>query len=247
MIVADAEKLADLLRVNLLPECIMMSEELRELRRILCYRNMIVRTSSKMKIKISGLLMEVGAVYDKRKLHGKRYFGQLLERVEDVPESVKDLLKLSRSGMELFEAVQKKLLKTLREDSLISKRVELLRSISGVGEVVALTWVLEIGDPKRFSNSRQAISYCGLCSSAQHESAGKEHRGLISKKRNKYLQTMLIEAAHLAPYWNQQLAMLYEKELTRGNRNRATLAVARKLVIYMRGEPFMTEKETLVA
>jgi hypothetical protein len=33
-----------------------------------------------MKNKISGLLMEVGAVYDKRKLHGKRYFGQLLER-----------------------------------------------------------------------------------------------------------------------------------------------------------------------
>ena len=46
--------------------------------------------------------------------------------------------------------------------------------------------------------------------------------------------------------------MLHEKELTRGNRNRATLAVARKLVIYMlavdrRGEPFMTEKESLVA
>jgi len=77
---ADAEKLADLLRVNLLPECIMMSEELRELRRILRYRNLIVRTAYKMKNKISGLLMEVGAVYDKRKLHGKRYFGQLLER-----------------------------------------------------------------------------------------------------------------------------------------------------------------------
>jgi len=248
---ADAEKLADLLRVNLLPECTMMSEELRELRRILRYRNMVVRTSSKMKNKISGLLMEVGATYDKRKLHGKKYFGQLLEQVEDVPESVKDLLKLSRSSMELFEAVQKKLLKILREDSLISRRVELLRSISGVGEVTALTWVLEVGDPERFSNSRQAISYCGLCS-AQHESAGKEHRGPISKKRNKYLQTMLIEAANLAPYWNPQLAMLYEKELTRGNRNRATLAVARKLVIYMlavdrRGEPFITEKESLVA
>jgi transposase len=247
---ADAEKLADLLRVNLLPECIMMSEELRELRRILRYRNMIVRTASKMKNKISGLLMEVGAVYDKRKLHGKRYFGQLLERVEDVPDSVKDLLKLSRSNLELFVAVQKKLLKVLREDSLISKRVELLQSISGVGEIMALTWVLEIGDPERFSNSRQAISYCGLCS-AQRESAGKEHRGPISKQRNKYLQSMLIEAANIAPQWNPQLAMLKEKELTRGNRNRATLAVARKLVKYMlavdrRGEPFIAEKESLV-
>jgi hypothetical protein len=44
---------------------------------------------------------------------------------------------------------------------------------------------------------------------------------------------MLIEAAKLAPHWNPDLALLHEKELTRGNRNRATLAVARKLVEYM--------------
>ena len=44
---------------------------------------------------------------------------------------------------------------------------------------------------------------------------------------------MLIEAAKLAPRWNYQLAMVHAKELARGNRNRATLAVARKLVKYM--------------
>ncbi len=102
-----AEKLADLLRVNLLPECVMISEELRELRRIMRYRNLIVRTATQMKNKISGLLMEVGATYDKKRLHGKRYFGQLLERVEDVPESVKELLCLSRGNMERFDTVQR--------------------------------------------------------------------------------------------------------------------------------------------
>ena len=71
---ADAEKIADLLRVNLLPECHMLSEELRELRRILRYRNHIVRTAVKMQNKISGLLMEVGASYSKKRLHGKKVF-----------------------------------------------------------------------------------------------------------------------------------------------------------------------------
>ena len=65
------------------------------------------------------------------------------------------------------------------------------------------------------------------------ESAGKEQRGPISKKRNKHLQTILIEAAKLAPHWNPKLAAIHEKELKKGNRNRATLAVARKLVAYM--------------
>jgi len=228
----DAEKIADLLRVNLLPECHMMSEELRELRRILRYRSLIVRTAVKMKNKMSGLLMEVGAQYNKKRLHGKKYFRTLLERVEDVPDSVKELLKLSRSGIELFDGVQKKLVSALLNNKMIQKRVQRLMSIEGIGEVTALTWVLEVGEPTRFSSSRHAISYCGLCS-AQHESAGKEQRGPISKQRNKHLQTALIEAAKLAPLWNEQLAKLHEKELARGNRNRATLAVARKLVEFM--------------
>ena len=229
---ADAEKLADLLRVNLLPECHMMSEELRELRRILRYRNMVVRTAVQMKNKMAGLMMEVGATYDKKRLYGCKYFNQLMGRVEAVPDSVKELLQLSRSNLELFTAIQKKLVRTLRENELIRQRVELLMSIAGVGEIMALTWVLEIGDPTRFHSSREAISYCGLCS-AQRESAGKDQRGPLSKKRNKHLQTMLIEAAKLAPRWNIQLAELHEKELTKGNRNRATLAVARKLVEYL--------------
>lgn len=239
---ADAEKLADLLRVNLLPECTMLPEELRALRRMLRYRNLVVRTAVRMKNKMSGLLMEVGARYDKQRLHGRKYFSELLERVEDVPESVKELLRLSRGQLELFTMVQKKLLRTLRENPLIGERVERLMSISGVGEILALTWALEIGDPGRFSSSGEAISYCGLCS-AQRESGGKEHRGPISRKRNKHLQTVLIETAKLAPRWNPQLAKLHEKELARGNRNQATVAVARKLTEYLlavdrRGTPF---------
>ena len=117
-----------------------------------------------------------------------------------------------------------------------------LTAIRGVGEVLALTWALEIGDPHRFGTIGQAISYCGLCS-VQDNSAGKDRRGPISKKRNKHLQNMLIEAAKLAPRWNPQLAAVHQRQLQRGNRNRATLAVARKLVGYLlatdeSGKPF---------
>lgn len=229
---ADSEMLADLLRVNLLPECYMAPEEMRDLRRILRFRNMTVRTAVRMKNKISGLLMEVGVNYNKKRLHGRRYFNELLETVEDIPHSVDELLRLSRAGMKMFQGVQRRLLDTLHDNDLIRERVRRLMTIKGIGEVTALTWVLEIGDPMRFTSARQAISYCGLCS-AQKESAGKEQRGPISKKRNKHLQTVLIEAAKLAPRWNRQLLDIYARELERGNHNRATLAVARKLVAYM--------------
>ena len=55
----------------------------------------------------------------------------------------------------------------------------------------------------------------------------------ISKQRNKHLQTTLIEAAKMAPRYNPTLALLYDREKQKGNANRATLAVARKLVAYL--------------
>ncbi|WP_277057758.1 IS110 family transposase [Trichlorobacter lovleyi] len=57
----DAEKICDLLRVDLLPQCYMAPQELRELRRVLRYRNHVVRMATTVKNKMSGLLMEVGA------------------------------------------------------------------------------------------------------------------------------------------------------------------------------------------
>ncbi len=80
----------------------------------------------------------------------------------------------------MFDQVQKRLINVLHNHSEIRDLVGRLMKIPGIGEVTALTWVLEIGDPGRFNKTGQAISYCGLCS-AQKKSAGKSHRGPISR------------------------------------------------------------------
>src|SRR5467141_995675 len=102
-------------------------------------------------------------------------------------------------------------------------------SIPAVGPITALTWVLEVGDVQRFSSIKKAVSYCGLCG-AEKSSANTVQRTPLPKQRNKHLQTTLIEAAKMAPRNSPELAMLYDKEKQKGNANRATLAVARKLV-----------------
>jgi transposase len=238
----DARKIADLVRRNLLPACYVAPAQIRELRRMLRYRNLVVAQSVRMQNKMGGLLMEVGTEYNKQRLHGKQYFTELLETLEEVPESVKDLLRMSRGAMEMFEATQQQLIARLRKDPLLAKRVVLLKSIRGVGPVTALTWILEVGDAQRFSSVAHAVSYCGL-TSALDSSADHQKAGPISKQRNAHLQTVLIEAAKLAPRWNPQLAAVHAREVERGNRNRATLAVARKLVAYLlavdkSGQPF---------
>ena len=83
-----------------------------------------------------------------------------------------------------------------------------------------------------FSSIKKVISYCGLCGD-EHSSANSVQRTPLSKQRNKHLQTTLIEAAKMAPRYNPALALLYDREKQKGNANRATLAVARKLVAYL--------------
>jgi len=243
----DAAKIADLLRCDLLPECYMAPVEMRERRRTLRYRNLLVRQAVQMKNKMAGLLMETGVTYNKEKLHQKRYFAQLVRESAELPEALKPLLKVGRDTVERAQASEKALLRALECDPLLAARVERLTTIPGVGPVTALTWALEIGEVSRFPSLKHAVSYCGLCS-GENSSAGIQKRSPISKQRNKHLQTVLIEAAKLAPRWNSDLALLHEKEKQRGNRNRATLAVARKLVAYLlavdrREKPFQGGKK----
>ena len=112
------------------------------------------------------------------------------------------------------------------------ERVQRLMTIPAVGPITALTWALEVGDVQRFSSIKKAISYCGLCG-AEKSSANTMQRTPLSKQRNKHLQSTLIEAAKMAPRYSSDLAMLYDREKQKGNANRATLAVARKLVAYL--------------
>jgi len=228
----DAGKIADCLRCDFLPECHMASTEIRNRRRILRYRGLVQRQAVQMKNRVSGLLMETGVSYNKLRLHRMGYFAELMATNEEVSENIRTRLSLCREHIDRSIMLDTALLRSLERDPLLADRLRRLRTIPGVGPITALTWALEVGDTSRFRSIKQAISYCGLCS-AEKSSADKVMRTPISKQRNKHIQQVLVEAARLAPRYSEELALLYERERQRGNGNRATLAVARKMVALM--------------
>src|SRR6202795_2352948 len=82
----DASKICDCLRCDFLPECYMASTAIRERRRGLRYRNLLVRQMVQMKIKISTLLMAAGVSYNKQRLHKAGYFRELVATNPDIDE-----------------------------------------------------------------------------------------------------------------------------------------------------------------
>jgi transposase len=231
----DARTIADLLRANLLPPAFTMPAPLRDLRRVLRYRARLVSDGADARNRIAGMLMQLGVPYDSSRLHGQKYFRELVKtHGQLIPDSARALLAFSRRQIETIAAMDRQLTSALAQHPDLAARVARLSSIRGVGQVTALTWALEIGPVERMGSIDRAVRYCGLCSE-QKESADKRMRGPLSKRRNSHLQTVLIEAAHLAPHWNPELAAVQAREVARGHRNRATLAVARKLVAWLMG------------
>jgi transposase len=122
----DARKICDCLRCDFLPECYMASTALRERRRTLRYRNLLVRQMVQMKIKISALLMEAGVSYNKQRLHKAGYFRELLATNQDIDEGLGSLLRLCRETVVRLQKTESALVRGLEGDSLLIDRVERL-------------------------------------------------------------------------------------------------------------------------
>ena len=87
----DAGKIVDCLRCDFLPECHMASTEIRDRRRILRYRNLVLRQAVQMKNRVSGLLMETGVSDNKLWLHRMGNFAELM--------STQRQIKISKSWL----------------------------------------------------------------------------------------------------------------------------------------------------
>ena len=123
-------------------------------RRTLRYRHLLVRQMVQMKNRISGLLMETGVSHNKQRLHKVGYFRELLSTNEEVHESIRPLLRLSRETIVRLQKTEYALVSSLQRDPLLAERIKRLRTVPGVGPITALTWALEIGDVSRFRSIR---------------------------------------------------------------------------------------------
>jgi len=113
-----AKKICDCLRCDFLPECYMASTAIRERRRTLRYRNLLVRQMVQMKNKISVLLMEAGVSYNKQRLHKAGYFRELLAKNPDINEGLCSLLRVCRETVVRLQRTENALVR-LERDSLL--------------------------------------------------------------------------------------------------------------------------------
>jgi len=115
---------------------------------------------------------------------------------------------------------------------------KVLRQVSGVGPVTALSFVLTLDTPDRVSDSRQVGPYLGLVPKT-HDSGASSPQLRITKAGDPGLRRLLVIAANyiLGPFGPDcDLRRFGLKLATQGGKNgrkRAKVAVARKLAVLL--------------
>ena len=195
---SDARILADLQRVGYLPRVWLAPPEIRELRRLVRYRQQRVNQRRDHKLRIAALLRDqrVGPG------PGRRWTAVWMDWLERVPLTTqgrwvvrRHLTWIDRLEREIF-AVERRLAKLTAKDAI----VERLRRQPGIGPVTAWVMRAEIGRFDRFRSGKQLSRFCGLSPCNASSGLRQSDAGLI-RAGNPYLRATLIEAAHrLARY-----------------------------------------------
>jgi transposase len=140
--------------------------------------------------------------------------------------SVRELEFVEEEIRRLDEAV-----KALAETPTYQGAVERMTEMPGVGTLTALTFLVELGDLRRFENRRQVGSYMGLVPASYESGDADDRKGHITRLGPPRVRKVLNQAAwhlvRLDPLWRTR----YEGIAARGGGKKAIVAIMRKLGI----------------
>ncbi len=230
----DASTLAHLARMNYIPKAYAASKEMRDLRQLLRHREWMVNQRTKAKNRMDAALAGynlVSPVTDLFGVAGREYLAEVMEKElrPAVQQVVADHLALLDHLGERIHSLEKGISLNERQSHV----VKLLMSIPGVGRLIALTILAEVGDISRFHSPKSLCSWAGLTPKVHSSDAVVQH-GHITKEGSRYLRTTMVRAATVACRISPKWYMVHEHLASRCGRRAARVAVARRLltVIY---------------
>jgi transposase len=223
---ADAAYLAQLLRLGLLAEGYIYPREERGARDLARKRMQLVRYRTAQILSIENILIrQTGA-----RMKGEAVKRLTAEQVEglgfapDVALAMEANRAVSQALGQQIAALEKRLKERVR----LRPEYRLLKTVPGIGEILATTIMLETGSIGRFAQVGNFSSYC-RCVDSLRESNGKKKGEGNTKNGNKYLAWAFVEAANFALRCCPQAKSFYERKKSKTNRILAVKALAHKL------------------
>lgn len=222
----DAFFLAQLLILDILPQGYIYPKKDRPLRDLARKRMFLVQHKTAHILSLQSLIQRCCAIKvsanqirNLTAIELKKYLKQR-HLVLSAKANLDTINFLKRQILQIEKAILKKV--------KLKKPFVQLQSIPGIGKILALTIMLEVGDISRFSKVGNFASYC-RCVSSQRLSDGKSKGHGNRKNGNRYLSWAFTEAAQLTRRHNERFRSYYNRKLAQANTSLATKALSNKL------------------
>lgn len=202
----DADTLAQLLRVELIPHAHMISDAMRGPRDVLRTRLQLVERHVRCALTLASVLEKFNVA-----------------DVAQLPPLYQLQARLHTAQMELLDAQVRELEQAIQGDLLDTPAVQRLLWIPGIGRLLAFTLFLEIDDIQRFPTVKHFWSYCRLVPGA--DDSGGRHRHKTSRDGNRYLKLAFSHAAIRAVQYFPEVRQWFQRW-----KRKKPIRVARALV-----------------
>jgi transposase len=222
----DSTNLAELLRMQRLPEAWLAPPAVRELRELVRYRAKLVALRSGLKAQVHAVLAKQGVRVPMSDLFGAAG-SRLLEG-----------LRLERAYALRVASLRRLLAVYDQETAMLGGEISsalagdagylALQTIPGVGPVLAAVFVAEIGEVGRFSGAPQLCCWAGL-TPRHRESDTTVRRGPITKQGPRLVRWAAVEATQRLPAGSKQAADFHRIAGRRG-KGIGRVAAARRLL-----------------
>jgi transposase len=142
----------------------------------------------------------------------------------DLALAIKANLAVMRSADEQVEILEQ----TVTGEVKLRAEFRFLKTVPGIGQILALTIMLETGDISRFATVGNFASYCRCVGSQKISNDKKKGKG-NTKNGNKYLSWAFVEAANFAIRFSPKVNSFYHRKKSKTKGIVALKAVAHKL------------------
>ncbi|YCH20172.1 IS110 family transposase [Pseudomonas sp. D1-3] len=222
----DAAFLAHLLRLGILPTGYVHPPQERALRDLARKRIQLVRSRTQHVLAVENIMA---------RQQGSRLSSAAVKRLSSttidnlgLPDDVALAISANVAVIETLNiqihCLEQRLLRGVR----LRPEYALLKSMPGVGEVLATVIMLETGSIERFADVGKFASYA-RCVNSAHYSNGKKKGEGNTKNGNAYLVWAFVEAANFARRFNEEAKRFFDKKKAKTNNVVATKALAHKL------------------
>jgi transposase len=230
----DCRKLARSLRNGDLSSIYIPERDKQEDRSLVRLRTLMVKDQTRSKNRIKSVLSTFGIIIPEEKVGShwsKKYIEYLRQEIKKsatLSHTIEFLLADLEKNRNMVAEVTRKIRQLSLEPRYLRK-VDILRSVVGISILTAMTLLTEFGDFRKYKRLDKLVSYVGITPD-ERSSGEKENKLSITKRGNKFLKHVIIEAAWTAVRKDPALMLAYKNYSKRMLKTKAIVKIARKLI-----------------